>query len=217
MPPTSSGAAFLSTPVFFLTWLLVRKIPSELQDNGRRFFSPSCDFVSSNTQRANLYLISSSTGLVSNLAIRRIKMKHPFSSQAISNTSQSKLTADSSRVPPKAGGIASERIIFLSKTLHSFQLQMMIQFLRTDTIESTSPDGVNVGTINLVSEVEAMSNKFVTRSRRPTSEQRNAAPSSNDKRAAEHRVIVEDRRASSGATRHRRIERLCNDSLSLLL
>ena len=92
---------------------------------------------------------------------------------------------------------------------------MMIQLLRTETKES--PDDINVGTNNIIHEVEAISNEVVTESRRPTSEQRNAAPSSNDERAAEHRVIVEDRRASSGAPRHRPIVRLCNDSLSLLL
>ena len=41
------------------------------------------------------------------LAIRRIKKKHHSSSQAITNTSRSKPTADSSQVPPKAGGIAN--------------------------------------------------------------------------------------------------------------
>ena len=56
-----------------------------------------------------------------------------------------------------------------------------------------SPDSVNVGTSNLVSEVEAMSNEAVTRSRRPTSEQRITGPSSKtDEQAAEYRAIVED-------------------------
>ena len=104
-------------------------------------------------------------------------------------------------------------VSFVSKNLHSFQLQMMIQLSWTETTES--PEGINVGTNNVIYEVEAISNEVVTESRRPTSEHWNAAPSSNDERAAEHRTIVEDRRASSGAPRHRRIERLCNDSLSL--
>ena len=89
----------------------------------------------------------------------------------------------------------------------------MIQLWRTETTES--PDGINVGTNNVIHGVEAISNEVVTESPRPMSEQRNAAPSSNDERAAEHRAIVEDRQASSGAPRHGRIERLCNNSLSL--
>ena len=87
----------------------------------------------------------------------------------------------------------------------------MIQLLRTKTTEP--PDGINVGTNNVIHEVEAISNEVVTESRRPTSEQRKAVPSSNNERAAEHRAIVEDRRASTGAPRYRRIEKLCNDSL----
>ena len=78
LPPTSTGAAFLSTTVFIFTWLLVRKIPSELQDNGRRFLPPSCDFVSSNTQRANLHLISSSTASVSNFGNQTNQKETPF-------------------------------------------------------------------------------------------------------------------------------------------
>ena len=78
LPPTSSGAAFLSATVFIFTWLLVQKIPSELQDNRRRFSPQSCDFVSSNTRRTNLHLISSSTASVSNFGNQTNQKETPF-------------------------------------------------------------------------------------------------------------------------------------------
>ena len=68
---------------------------------------------------------------------------------------------------------------------------MMIQLLWTETTQS--PDGINVGTKNVIYEVEAISNEVVTEYQRPTSEQRNAAPSSNEKRAAELCAIVKSK------------------------
>ena len=99
LPPTSTGAAFLSTTVFIFTWLLVRKIPSELQDNGRRFLPTSCDFVSSNAQRANLHLISSSTASVSNFGNQTNQNETPF---LISSNNESLLKRPDGGFQPSA-------------------------------------------------------------------------------------------------------------------
>ena len=69
LAPTPSGAAFLSALVFIFPWLLVQKIPPELQDSGRKSFFPTIE-----------------------------------------------PTADSSRMPPKVGGIASKRIVCIQES-----------------------------------------------------------------------------------------------------
>ena len=107
--PTNLYRRSLSIPVSVSTWLLVQSITSELQDNERSrqpaLALPVIRTVRLKNQHESLHLLSSST------ALEQFSCKRHSTSQAKRLPPQSEPTADSSRVPPKAGGIASERIV----------------------------------------------------------------------------------------------------------